>query len=85
MDGAAVSRRVRLRVWGPSRAEVFAAEQLARKALPAPEWDIVEVVASTERSCPFPRRDPLAAAQGHDYNQAWAVYPVDGAWETVGR
>jgi hypothetical protein len=76
VDGAAVTRRVRLRVWGPSRAEAYAAEQLARRSLPEQEWDIVEVAVSTERSCPFPRRDPLAVSQGHDYNQAWAVYPV---------
>lgn len=78
-------RRVRLRVWGPSAAEAVGAEYLAHRALPEQEWDIVEVVRSTEPSCPFPRRDPLAAAQGHDYHEAWAAYPVDGQWETVGR
>lgn len=72
-----MTRRVQLRVWGPSRAEVFAAEQLARKALSAPGWEVVEVVASTERSCPFPRRAPGALAQGHDYHQEWAAFPLE--------
>jgi hypothetical protein len=79
-----VIQRVRLRVWGPSEAEAFSAELLGRRSLPAEKWDIVEVVTSTEGSCPFPRRDPLAVAQGYDYNQAWAAYPVGGVLRADG-
>jgi hypothetical protein len=71
-------RRVELRLWGCTRADIPAAETAALTSVGAEWWDVVEITATCGGLCPIPMHDRIAAGQGADYDSAWAAYPVWG-------
>ncbi len=72
------SRRVRLRIWGCTAADLQHAEANATHYQYANGlgWTVVEVIPSTGTPCPIPMRDPTALTQNALYDAAWAAYPA---------
>lgn len=72
------SRRVMLRIWGCTAADLRRAEDNAthHQHANALGWTIVEIIPSTGTPCPIPIRDPTALTQNAIYDAAWAAYPA---------
>jgi hypothetical protein len=72
------SRRVKLRIWGYTKADLERAEANAThyRYAYALDWTVVEVIPSTGTPCPIPMCDPVALKQNALYDAAWAAYPA---------
>lgn len=78
-------QKVRLLIWGSTRADLQGAERAARAAMLGAGREVVDVVPAVGDSCPIPRRDPAALDGGRTHGQAWAAYPAGMDLERVHR
>jgi hypothetical protein len=68
--------RVILRVWGYTSRDAQWAEEAGRAAARSRRLEVAEVVPTVGGVTPIRPRDPVALAQGADFDRAWAAYSV---------